>query len=96
MAATTAARWAPRSSRAARLPSLAINRNKRSLALNLRSEDGRRVFKALAERADVVVENFRPGTLERLGLGYPQLSEINPALIYCSISGFGQTGALPG
>ena len=71
---------------------LAINRNKRSLALNLRSEDGRRVFKALAERADVVVENFRPGTLERLGLGYPQLSEINPALIYCSISGFGQTG----
>ncbi len=71
---------------------LAINRNKRSLALNLRSEEGRGVFKALVERADVVVENFRPGAMERLGLGYEGLKNIKPSLIYCSISGFGQTG----
>ena len=71
---------------------LAINRNKRSLALNLRSEEGRGVFKALVGRADVVVENFRPGAMERLGLGYEGLKNIKPSLIYCSISGFGQTG----
>ena len=71
---------------------LAINRNKRSLALDLRSEKGREVFLRLVEQADVVVENFRPGAMERLGLGYRQLGEIKPSLIYCSISGFGQTG----
>ena len=71
---------------------LAINRNKRGLALNLRSEEGAKVLKRLVEQADVVVENFRPGTMERLGLGYQELREIRPSLIYCSISGFGQTG----
>ena len=71
---------------------LAINRNKRGLALNLRSEDGATVLKRLVEQADVVVENFRPGTMERLGLGYQELKKIRPSLIYCSISGFGQTG----
>ena len=71
---------------------LAINRNKRGLALNLRSEDGAKVLKRLVEQADVVVENFRPGTMERLGLGYQELKKIRPSLIYCSISGFGQTG----
>ena len=71
---------------------LAINRNKRGLALDLRGEEGKRVFGRLVERADVVVENFRPGTMDRLGLGYSRLMEINPAIIFCSISGFGQTG----
>ena len=71
---------------------LAINRNKRSLAVDLRSERGREIFIRLVEQADVVVENFRPGTMDRLGLGYRQLGEIKPSLIYCSISGFGQTG----
>src|SRR5579859_1521733 len=71
---------------------LATNRNKRSLALNLKSEQGRAVFKRLAEQADVVLESFRPGVMERLGVGYPQLREINPGIIYCAISGYGQQG----
>jgi alpha-methylacyl-CoA racemase len=71
---------------------LATNRNKRSLALNLKSEGGRAVFKRLAEKADVVLESFRPGVMERLGVGYPQLREINPGIIYCAISGYGQHG----
>src|SRR5579885_665080 len=71
---------------------LATNRNKRSLALNLKSAGGREVFKRLAAQADVVLESFRPGVLERLGVGYPQLREINPRIIYCAISGYGQEG----
>ncbi len=71
---------------------LAVNRNKRSLALDLRSEGGRGVFRRLVEGADVVVENFRPGVMERLGLGYEELKGINPRLVYCTISGFGSTG----
>ena len=73
---------------------LAVNRNKRSVVLDLRAEEGRRVFLRLAEGADVVVENFRPGAMERLGLGYDQLGKLKPSLVYCSISGFGQTGSL--
>ena len=71
---------------------MAANRNKRSLALNLRDDAGRRVFERLLERADVVVENFRPGVMERLGIGYGRLAELKPSLIYCSISGHGGTG----
>ena len=71
---------------------LAVNRNKRSLALDLRSEAGRGVFRRLVEEADVVVENFRPGVMERLGLGYEELRNIKPSLVYCTISGFGSTG----
>ena len=71
---------------------LALNRNKRSIALDLRAEDGKAVFRRMAETADVVAENFRPGVMDRLGLGYRALSEINPRLIYASISGFGGTG----
>ena len=71
---------------------LAVNRNKRSLALDLRSEAGRGVFRRLVREADAVVENFRPGVMERLGLGYEQLAAIKPSLIYCAISGFGGTG----
>ena len=71
---------------------LALNRNKRSIALDLRSDDGKAVFRRMAETADVVVENFRPGVMERLELGYAALSAINPRLVYASISGFGGTG----
>ena len=71
---------------------LALNRNKRSLALNLRDNAGQEVFKRLLKDADVVVENFRPGVMDRLGLGYANLSEIKPGLVYCCISGFGATG----
>lgn len=71
---------------------LALNRNKRSIALDLRAEAGKAVFKRMAETADIVAENFRPGVMDRLGLGYETLSEINPALVYASISGFGGTG----
>lgn len=71
---------------------LAINRNKRSLALNLQQDAGQVVFKKLLERADVLVENFRPGVMDRLGLGYADLAELRPSLVYCSISGFGGSG----
>ena len=71
---------------------LAVNRNKRSLVLDLRGEEGRAVFKRLLTRADVVVENFRPGVMERLGLGYPELAKLKPNLVYCAISGFGSNG----
>jgi len=69
---------------------LSINRNKQSLTLDLKS--GRAVLERLLDRADVLVENFRPGTMERLGLGYAAVSARWPRLVYCSISGFGQTG----
>ncbi|KRT70361.1 MAG: acyl-CoA transferase/carnitine dehydratase [candidate division NC10 bacterium CSP1-5] len=71
---------------------LAINRNKRSVTLNLKSEEGRDVFRRLARRSEILVENFRPGTMESLGLHYEAIQGINPTIIYCSISGFGQTG----
>ncbi len=71
---------------------LSINRNKESLTLDLKSSSAGAIIDALLERADVVVENFRPGTMERLGLSYERLRETHPRLIYCSISGFGQTG----
>ncbi len=71
---------------------LALNRNKRSLVLDLRDETGKRTFRRLVERADVVVENFRPGVMDRLGLGYPELSKLKADLVYCTISGFGSTG----
>jgi crotonobetainyl-CoA:carnitine CoA-transferase CaiB-like acyl-CoA transferase len=70
----------------------AINRNKRSITLNLKTEEGREVFLRLARDADVVLESFRPGVMERLGLGYERLKEAQPGIIYCAISGYGQDG----
>lgn len=69
-----------------------FNRNKKSLTLNLRSPEGKEVFLRLARDADVIVENFRPGVVDRLGIGYETVREINPKIIYCSISAFGQSG----
>src|SRR5215469_8107396 len=71
---------------------LAINRNKRSVTVNLKSVRGREIFLRLVHEADVVLEGFRPGVMERLGLGYEQLKETNPGIIYCAISGYGQDG----
>ena len=71
---------------------LAMNRNKRSMTLNLKSAEGREVFQRMVRTADVVLESFRPGVMERLGLGYEQLKGIRPELIYCAISGYGQDG----
>jgi crotonobetainyl-CoA:carnitine CoA-transferase CaiB-like acyl-CoA transferase len=71
---------------------LIMNRNKRGLALDLRTEGGRNVLFRLLKDADVVIENFRRGTMERMGFGYDALRALNPRLIYCAISGFGRTG----
>jgi crotonobetainyl-CoA:carnitine CoA-transferase CaiB-like acyl-CoA transferase len=71
---------------------LATNRNKRSITINLKHEGGRRIFLKLVEKADVVVEGFRPGVMERLGAGYDTLKTLNPRLIYCAITGYGQDG----
>jgi crotonobetainyl-CoA:carnitine CoA-transferase CaiB-like acyl-CoA transferase len=71
---------------------LAINGNKRSLTLDLQKPAAIEIIRRLVKRADVVMENFRPGVMDRLGIGYAALSEINPRLIYCAVSGFGQTG----
>ena len=73
-------------------PFLVLNRNKRGIALNLKHAAGRDVLLKLVERADVLTENFRKGTLEKLGLGYDVLAQVNPGLIYCAISGYGRTG----
>ena len=71
-----------------------LNRNKRGVALDLKSEGGLEVARRLIERADVLIENHRTGTMDRLGLGYDLVSEGNPGLIYCEISGFGRTGPM--
>ncbi len=71
---------------------LSINRNKRSLAINLRRQDGREVFRRLVRTADVMIESYCPGQAESLGIGYDDLKPLNPGLVYCSISGFGQQG----
>ena len=71
---------------------LAQNANKKSITLNTKSPEGKDLFRQLVKDADVLVENFRPGVMDRLGLGYAALAELNPRLIYCAISGFGQTG----
>ncbi|HEU5194880.1 MAG TPA: CaiB/BaiF CoA-transferase family protein [Methylomirabilota bacterium] len=69
-----------------------VNRNKRSMALNMKAPQGQAIFQKLAKSADVIVEGFRPGVMDRLGAGYEALRESNPRLIYCSLSGFGQDG----
>ncbi|MCI0844867.1 MAG: CoA transferase, partial [Chloroflexi bacterium] len=70
----------------------ALQRNKRSIALNLKEPDAQKIFHKLAETADVVVEGFRPGVMDRLGAGYEKVRSINPRVVYCSVSGYGQDG----
>ncbi|HVN85241.1 MAG TPA: CaiB/BaiF CoA-transferase family protein [Candidatus Binatia bacterium] len=69
-----------------------IQRNKRSMTLNLKSPEGKDIFNRLAKDADVILEGFRPGVTERLGIDYPTMAKLNPRLVYCSISGYGQDG----
>src|SRR5262249_23316453 len=73
---------------------LSCNRNKRGMTLDLKSQEGRELAARLADRCDVLVENFLPATLDAWGLSYSELSRRNPRLVYCSITGFGQTGPL--
>ena len=73
---------------------LGINRNKQSLVVDLQQEAGKEILRRLVADSDILVENYRPGVMDRLGLGYAALAEINPRLIYCAISGFGLTGPL--
>jgi formyl-CoA transferase len=69
-----------------------LNRNKKCITLDLRKEEARSVFKQMVERADVLVENFKPGTMEKMGIGYDVLKKINPRIVYGSVTGFGQYG----
>src|SRR2546428_7206225 len=73
-------------------PFMTVNRNKRSITVDLKTPDGLAIARRLAARADVVLENWRPGAAARLGLGYDDVRRLNPRVVYCSISGFGQTG----
>ena len=75
---------------------LSLNRGKRSIRLNLKDDAGRAVLLALVREYDVVLESFRPGVMERLGVGYERLREENPRIVYCAISGYGQDGPYTG
>ncbi|MEC0276089.1 CaiB/BaiF CoA transferase family protein [Peribacillus frigoritolerans] len=78
---------------------MAVNRNKRAITVNLKTKEGIQIIKKLIQESDVIVENFKTGTMERLGLGYEDLKALNPKIIHCSITGFGHTGPykqLPG
>src|SRR5947199_813494 len=75
---------------------VAINRNKRSMTLNLKLQAGHEIFLRLVCQADVVLESFRPGVMDRLGLGYEQLKEINPGFVYCAVRGYGQERPIRG
>jgi crotonobetainyl-CoA:carnitine CoA-transferase CaiB-like acyl-CoA transferase len=85
-------RWLPPLVRTQSAYFLGLNRNKMSMKLNLKTDDGRAIFMKLAERSDIILESFRPGVIDRLGIGYEAVRKINPGIIYCSISGFGQDG----
>jgi len=71
---------------------LSLNRNKMSLTLDLKKEKAKEIFRGLVKQTDVVIENFRPGIMEKLNLGYQDLQKIRPDLIYCSVTGFGRSG----
>src|SRR3546814_14916904 len=69
-----------------------LNRNKRGVAVDLKAEEGKEFVKRLIAQADIVIENYRPGTMEKMGLGYDVVQALNPRLVYCKIPGFGPTG----
>lgn len=85
-------RWSPPMVGEHSAAHIALNRNKRSVTINLKTPGGRSLLERLVERFDVLIESFRPGVMERLGVGYEALSERNPRLVYCAISGYGQDG----
>ncbi len=85
-------RWFPPKVKEESVYFLAVNRNKKSMKLNLKPERGKQIFRELVKGYDVLVEGFRPGVMKRLGLGYEEISKINPRIVYCSISGYGQDG----
>lgn len=96
---TAGARQIRREAGSGRAAYSSSNRNKKSILLNLKSDEGRKIFYRLAEDTDVIVEGFRPGVVERLGVDYPTMNKINPKIVYCSITGYGQSGPyrdLPG
>lgn len=86
------ARWSPPLWQGVGVRHLIVNRGKKSLTLNLKTPEGKEIFRQLARQADLVVEGFRPGVMDRLGLGYEALKKENPRLVYCAITGFGQDG----
>jgi len=71
---------------------MSVNRNKKSMTLNLKAIEGQAILRTLVSKSDVLLENFRPGTMEKLGFGYSAVADLNPRLVYCSISGFGESG----
>ena len=71
---------------------LMVNRNKRSIVIDLKQQEGKQIIQDMVSNANVIVENFRPGVMKKLGLDYNDLKKVNPRLIYCSITGFGRTG----
>lgn len=85
-------RWSPPMVSRQGAAFLQVNRNKKSIALDLKQPEGRDIFLKLASRADIVLEQFRPGVVDRLGISYSAVSEINPRILYCSLTGFGQDG----
>jgi crotonobetainyl-CoA:carnitine CoA-transferase CaiB-like acyl-CoA transferase len=85
-------RWYPPRVRNQSAYFLGLNRNKKSMKLNLKTDEGKVIFMQLARKSDVILEGFRPGVVDRLGIGYDVVREVNPKIIYCSISGFGQDG----
>src|SRR5512143_3017280 len=87
-------RWGPPFARGESAYYLCVNRNKRGIVVDFKTEAGRALIQELIKQSDILVENFRPGTLSRFSLDFESVSVINPSLIYCSITGFGQTGPL--
>jgi Predicted acyl-CoA transferases/carnitine dehydratase len=85
-------KWAPPYINGMSAYYLSANRNKKSFALDLKSDDGKEIIRKLLETTDIVIENFRPGTMEKIGLSYDDISKIKSDVIYCSLSGYGQTG----
>lgn len=84
--------WDPPSAGGEAAYYLCVNRNKRSLTVNMKEAEGREIIRELARKSDILIENFKVGTLDKMGLGYEEIRKINPGIIYCSITGFGQNG----
>ena len=84
--------WDPPSAGGEAAYYLCVNRNKRSLTVNLKEAEGREIIRELARKSDILIENYKVGTLDKMGLGYEEIKKINPGIIYCSITGFGQNG----